>query len=68
MIRFESKDMAAQAREVFQADLNNSREITAEGWRTSNSIWRRLKQHWSYFLLARIDPYIARVQWRDLPD
>jgi len=68
MIRFESKDMAAQAREVFQADLNNSLEITAEGWRTSNSIWRRLKQHWSYFLLARIDPYIARVQWRDLPD
>lgn len=68
MIRFESKDMAAQAREVFQADLKHCREITPEGWRKAHSIWRRLKQHWAYFLLARIDPYIAGRQWRDLPD
>jgi len=68
MIRFESKDMAVQAREVFQADLKHSREITSEEWRKTHSIWRRLKQYWAYFLLARIDPYIASRQWRDLPD
>ncbi len=68
MIRFESKEMAAQAREVFQADLKHCREITADKWRKAHSIWRRLKQHWAYFLLARIDPYIAGRQWRDLPD
>ena len=68
MLRFESKDMAEQAREVFQANLKHSVEITAEPWRKAHSIWRRLKQHWAYFLLARIDPYIASRQWRDLPD
>ena len=68
MIRFESKNMAAQAREVFQANLRHSLEIKAEPWRKAHSIWRRLKQHWAYFLLARIDPYIASRQWRDLPD
>jgi len=68
MIRFESKVMAEQARQVFEVDLKNSLEINADEWRRSNSIWRRLKQHWSYFLLARIDPYIAGRQWRHLPD
>jgi cardiolipin synthase len=68
MIRFESKVMAEQARQVFEIDLKNSLEINADHWRRSNSIWRRLKQHWSYFLLARIDPYIAGRQWRRLPD
>jgi cardiolipin synthase len=68
MIRFESKEMAEQARQVFQADLKHSNEITPDEWRRSNSIWRRLKQHWAYFLLARMDPYIAGRQWRRLPD
>ena len=31
----------------------------------SRTIWRRLKQRWAYWLLVRIDPYIAR--WR-VPD
>jgi cardiolipin synthase len=68
MIRFEHPEVAAQAREVFQNNLKHCRQLTREQWRRSRSLWRRLKQHWAYFLLARVDPYIARRQWRDLPD
>jgi len=68
MIRFESAQMAAQAREVFANNLKHCRQITLESWRKSRSLWRRLKQHWAYFLLVRIDPYVANRQWRALPD
>ena len=68
MIRFEHPELAAQAREVFQNNLKHCRRLTREQWRRSRSLWRRIKQHWAYFLLARVDPYIARRQWRDLPD
>ena len=67
MVRFESGEMAAQAREVFGAKLAHSRRLTLEGWRQSRSLWRRFKQHWAYLLLVRLDPYIARWQWRALP-
>ncbi len=68
MIRFESKEMADQAREVFATSKKQSQQITIESWRRSRTLWRRFKQHWSYFLLVRIDPYIARRQWQALPD
>jgi cardiolipin synthase len=68
MIRFENKEMAVNAREIFASTLQHCQPITAEGWRKSRSIWQRLKQHWAYLVLVRIDPYIARRQWKDLPD
>ena len=68
MIRFENKEIAGRAREVFQSTLKHCRQITFEEWRKSHSLWSRLKQHWSYFLLVRIDPYVAKRQWRRLPD
>jgi len=68
MIRFENKKMARQARAHFDASLKHSRQITLEDWNKSRTLWRRFKQHWSYFLLVRIDPYIARWQWRILLD
>jgi cardiolipin synthase len=68
MIRFQSQEMAAQAREIFAEHLKHSRVITRESWRNSRTLWRRLKQHWAYFMLVRIDPWIARWQWKPLPD
>ncbi|MGA2852639.1 MAG: phosphatidylserine/phosphatidylglycerophosphate/cardiolipin synthase family protein [Verrucomicrobiota bacterium] len=68
MIRFEDAALAAQAREIFGDVLKNCRRITIEDWRRSHTFWQRLKQRWAYFLLNRIDPYVARRQWRDLPD
>jgi cardiolipin synthase len=68
MIRFENKEMVEQARAVFGATLKNCRQITLEDWRKSRTLWQRVKQHLAYWLLVRIDPYIARRQWRRLAD
>jgi cardiolipin synthase len=68
MIRFEHQDMAAQARAIFAGSLTHCRPITREEWRKSRTVWRRLKQRWAYWLLVSIDPYLARRQWRLLPD
>ena len=68
MLRFENQQMANQAREVFEKNLKHCQHITREAWRKSRSLWRRIKQYWAYFVLVRIDPYIARRQWRALPD
>ena len=68
MIRFEQKAMAEQARAIFARTLGHCREVTREEWRQSRTIWRRLKQRWAYWLLMRIDPYLARRQWQALPD
>jgi cardiolipin synthase len=67
MVRFESAPMAIQARELFRQTVERCHPITAEEWRRSRTLWRRIKQRWAYFLLARIDPYIASRQWRALP-
>ncbi|MGN6642408.1 MAG: phospholipase D-like domain-containing protein [Verrucomicrobiota bacterium] len=68
MIRIQSKTISEQARSFFANNLKHSLPITHEAWRQSRTLWRRIKQHWAYFLLVRIDPLIARWQWRVLPD
>jgi cardiolipin synthase len=68
MIRFENPQMVAEARVIFGEVLQHCRRIEPAAWRCSRTLWQRLKQRWAYFLLARIDPYIARQQWRSLPD
>lgn len=68
MVRFDQHAMAEQARELFAQALTQCRQVTREEWRRSRTIWRRLKQRWAYWLLVRIDPYVARRQWQGLPD
>ena len=68
MIRFDRPELAEQARTVFADTLKHCRQITREEWRRSRTIWRRLKQRWAYWLLVRIDPYVARRRWQDLSD
>jgi cardiolipin synthase A/B len=68
MLRFEDREMAAQAREIFAEHLGHCRPITLEGWTRSRTFWGRLKRRWAYFLLVHLDPRIAQRQWRFLPD
>ncbi len=68
MVRVRSEEFAAQARGIFAAQLAHCRRITFDDWRTSRTFWERVKQRFAYLLLVRIDPYIARWQWRGLPD
>lgn len=68
VIRFQDQDMAAQAQTVFQDALAYSSPVRLDEWSRSRSLWQRLKQRWAYFLLVRLDPYIAGQQWRAMPD
>lgn len=67
MIRFEGGEVVNEARKIFTDTLERCRRVTWEEWRKSRTFWQKLKQRWAYFLLDRIDPYVARRQWRGLP-
>jgi cardiolipin synthase A/B len=68
VIRFMKREVAETAKSVFQRCLGHSKLINQEQWSKQRSLWGRFKQHWAYFLLVRIDPYVAQRQWRWLPD
>jgi cardiolipin synthase len=67
LVRFAQPEIAGQARGVFEANRRHALQITRDGWRASRTWWSRLKQHWAYFFLVRVDPFIARRQWRRIP-
>jgi cardiolipin synthase len=62
--RIAQPELAAQARELFTAALPHCQRIDRAAWRKSRSFWSKLKEDWAYFVLARLDPYLARRQWR----
>lgn len=68
MLRFEEAALAAEADTIFNAILQHSQAVTYPEWRERRTIWDRLKQRWAHFILLRVDPFIARRQWRALPD
>jgi cardiolipin synthase len=68
MIRFQHKEIAKQAREVFAGSLQHCKKIELEQWRKSRTLWEKIKQRFAYWVLVRIDPYFARRLWRSLPD
>ena len=67
-LRFENSCMAGEARVLFGDALKRCQQIEFEAWCRTRTFWAQLKRRWAYFLLARIDPYMARRQWRSLPD
>ncbi len=67
-VRFHDAALAAEAREIFADSLRQCRPIVREDWARSRTLWRRLRHRWAYFLLVRMDPWVARWQWRSLPD
>jgi cardiolipin synthase A/B len=68
MVRFENKAMTDQARALFEQTLQHCRAVNLQAWGKSRTFWKRLKQRWAYWVLVRIDPYLARRQWQALPD
>jgi cardiolipin synthase len=68
MLRIRRQEIADQAGALFAGRLRHCRPVSRYEWRQSQSFWRRLQQGFAYFLLVRLDPWIARRQWRALPD
>ncbi len=66
MLRLGSAELAKGARSIFLEALTHSRRIDPDAWAASRSLWRKLREYWAFFLLARLDPYLVRRQRRNL--
>jgi cardiolipin synthase len=66
LVRLSDPRLAAEAREIFAADLVHCRRIDPEMWRTSRTFLDKLQEKWAYFVLARVDPYVAWRQFKTL--
>ncbi len=62
MLRLPIPALAAQARDLFERDLQYSRPSPPP----VDSAWARLRERWAYLLLSRVDPYLARRKLRML--
>jgi cardiolipin synthase len=62
LVRLASPEVVAGARQIFAEHLEHSQQIHRTAWRKSRTFWNKLKEHWSHFLLARLDPYLAMKQ------
>jgi cardiolipin synthase len=68
MLRFPKEQLAGEARGSFAQCLAHCERIELEKWRKSRTWWKRLRQRWAHFLLARVDPYVARWQYKRMQD
>lgn len=66
VVRVNDPRLAAEGREMFEEDLQHSRRVERAAWAASRTFWEKLKEQWAYFLLARLDPYLAKQQLRTL--
>lgn len=64
LVRLKKPELVAEAREIFEKDLSHCRRIDRKSWRNERTFWNRLKGRWAYFILARLDPYVSRRQWK----
>jgi len=67
MMQRQDAATAAAARQLFASLLTQARPVSREELRRTSTVWTRLKEYWAYFFLVRVDPWIARQQWRTLP-
>jgi cardiolipin synthase len=66
MLRLEWPELAAQARDLFDADLARSSAISLPEWRRARRWWERWRSAGAYWVLSRLDPLLARRRMRSL--
>ena len=66
VLRLNDPKLAAEAVDMFNKDLEHCRRIDPKTWRSSRNLWSKLREDWAYFVLAKLDPYLARLQVRFL--
>lgn len=66
LVRLTNSRLVGEARAIFAQNLALSRRIEWSNWRKSHTFWDRWKGRWAYFILAKMDPWIAHRQWRGL--
>jgi cardiolipin synthase len=66
VVRVSDSRLAGEARALFDQILNHSQRIEFSTWRESRTLWGKLQERWAYFVLARLDPLVARWQLKRL--
>jgi cardiolipin synthase len=61
LVRVSEPAVVKEARDLFGEILGQSRRVDLPAWRQSRSLWTKWLESWSYFVLARLDPYLARL-------
>jgi cardiolipin synthase A/B len=65
MLRIEVPELVKQAVGLFDALAEHAHRIEPDHWRRQQGLWRGFKQRLSYYVMARLDPLVARWLWRD---
>lgn len=60
MLRLTEPAVVAGARDIFAGLLAHSQRIDPATWARSRTWWEKLREQWAYWLLSRVDPYVAR--------
>jgi cardiolipin synthase len=60
MLRVAGPRLAAEGREIFSSIKAHSRRVEKEHWRRSRNFWDRIKGRLARWVLAHLDPYVAR--------
>jgi cardiolipin synthase A/B len=66
LVRVKDQELAEEGREFFNRTLQHCVKIERDAWRTSRTLWARLKEQWAYFVLSKVDPYLTQLQLRVL--
>ena len=66
LARIPNPELAAEARGIFAADLKHCRRIDRKSYRRHRKPWQGILERWAFFILARVDPYLARRQRQHL--
>lgn len=64
LLRLEDPALAATAHALFEHDLAHSRRITLEEWQSGRGLLERLRERIAYWMMARLDPWVAGRLWR----
>lgn len=62
LVRIDDQHLAAEARRIFNDHLPHCRPISRTTWPRARSLWEKIMEHLSHFILARVDPLFARRQ------
>jgi len=65
MLRLPSAILASQLRARIDHDCTLAQAVPVD-WPRHRTLLQRMLQSWSHFLLARVDPFVARRQFRHL--
>lgn len=67
LVRLEDEELGEEARDIFCSDLKHCTRIELQSWTKARTTLAKIKSRLAYFVLARLDPFVAIRQLRKLP-